>query len=319
MKQVLNTSLAILIIGVFCIAGCYSPQTENKAVKTLTGATGKPVVAIIPGAESPEFLQLVRAGAEAAGRELGFDIGWNPARDKNSISAQYKHVYDVVEKKPAGIVLSPLHRVRLLSAVNKSSKVRVPISLLDNNVDTNFRLSLIGPDHRQAGVLAAQRIGEITGGSGKVGLFTGASTAASTEERALGFEETVAAEYSGIQLVKLDAKFSNIDELKAIFAVDESSTLQLVLTAVPHTAKLVGSGASRALVTALRQGAVDALLVSNPYKMGYESVKAIAEYRDNRRPQKRIDTGIKLVTKANMNAPENRNLLVQQEPGVLRR
>ncbi len=39
---------------------------------------------------------------------------------------------------------------------------------------------------------------------------------------------------------------------------------------------MVGFDAEKALIDGLKSGKIDALIVQNPYKMGYEGVKAVA-------------------------------------------
>jgi len=334
MKQALAKSLILPGCVVLGLAGCSRTDSDKKSadIKPLTGAGGKPVVLVIPGAQSPEFSKLMLRGAEAAAKASGFEVRLSVPHNKaleatKPAKVQSDHVYAMVEKKPAGIVLSPRDRFKLLSAVNQSSKDRIPIVLVESNVDTNFRLSLVGPDHRQAGVLAARHIGKITRGAGKIGLMMVPPAVQSVTERAEGFEQTLAAEFPNLQLIKSPAQVSNEAEaaqhlvrdnpdLKAVFTLDESSTLQ-VLNALRDAGlagkvKLVGSGISQTLQAALKRGEMAAILVSNPYKMGYESVKAIAEYRDHKIPQKRIDAGIMLMTTDNMDAPEVQSLLQPQ-------
>ena len=72
-------------------------------------------------------------------------------------------------------------------------------------------------------------------------------------------------------------------------------------------------GSSPELPKELQAGQIDSLILQNPYQMGYESVKAIVDYLQLRDVPKRIDSGSALVTKENMNAPENQKLLKMYE------
>ena len=72
---------------------------------------------------------------------------------------------------------------------------------------------------------------------------------------------------------------------------------------------MVGFDAGVLLIEALRSGDIDSLVVQNPYKMGYDGVKAIVDKLQGKNVPKRIDTGVKLITKENIDTPEIQALL----------
>ena len=63
------------------------------------------------------------------------------------------------------------------------------------------------------------------------------------------------------------------------------------------------------LLEGLKAGVIDSLVVQNPYKMGYEGVKAAIAKLDGKEVPKRIDTGVTLVTKENLQTPQIQALL----------
>ena len=74
--------------------------------------------------------------------------------------------------------------------------------------------------------------------------------------------------------------------------------------------KLVGFDGAKAEIEGLEAGTVQALILQDPFKMGYEGVKALVQVlRGKGTPEKRIDTGAKVVTKENMNTPEMQKIL----------
>jgi len=50
-------------------------------------------------------------------------------------------------------------------------------------------------------------------------------------------------------------------------------------------------------------------VLQNPFKMGYEGVKAIVDKLNGQTPQRRLDTGVKLLTKENVGSAEMQQLL----------
>ena len=72
---------------------------------------------------------------------------------------------------------------------------------------------------------------------------------------------------------------------------------------------LVGFDSSPNLIDDLKAGAIDSLVLQNPFKIGYESVKAMVAKLNGQTPPRVIDTGVKLLTMDNLQTPEMQQLL----------
>jgi ribose transport system substrate-binding protein len=101
--------------------------------------------------------------------------------------------------------------------------------------------------------------------------------------------------------------------IDGIFCPNESTTFgtlrALQTSGAAGKVKFVGFDSSAKLVEALGAGQIHGLVLQNPMKMGYLGVRTMAEHLENKAVQKRIDTGVTLVTKENMNQPETKELL----------
>lgn len=71
------------------------------------------------------------------------------------------------------------------------------------------------------------------------------------------------------------------------------------------------SNGNTADIQKLRNGQAKALIVPDRYTMAYEGVRAIMDYRKQNPPKLQIKISPVLVTKANLNQPENRRVLAQ--------
>jgi ribose transport system substrate-binding protein len=67
--------------------------------------------------------------------------------------------------------------------------------------------------------------------------------------------------------------------------------------------KLVGFDAGAQSVEALKAGRVHALIVQNPVRMGYQGVMSAVQNLQGKPVERRINTGVTLVTKENMDLP----------------
>ena len=102
-------------------------------------------------------------------------------------------------------------------------------------------------------------------------------------------------------------------ELDGIFACNES-TARGTLRALESQGRagsvvMVGFDSSEPLLQGLRAGHIDALVVQNPFRMGREGVLSVVAAIDGRDVSDRIDTGVALVTRDNIESPEIRALI----------
>jgi ribose transport system substrate-binding protein len=107
-----------------------------------------------------------------------------------------------------------------------------------------------------------------------------------------------------------------VDQLKqadGIFAPNESSALGMLLalrqTNLAGKVKYVGFDASPPLLEGLNKGEINALVVQNPMKMGYEGVKNAVAAAKGEKVEPNIDTGAAVVTKENLATPEIKEIL----------
>jgi ribose transport system substrate-binding protein len=101
--------------------------------------------------------------------------------------------------------------------------------------------------------------------------------------------------------------------IDGIFTPNESSTFATLRVLQDNgwagKVKFVGFDSSDNMVKGLRDGALDGLVVQDPVKMGYLGVKTIVAHIKGQPIETRIDTGVHVVTPANMNQPEMNQLL----------
>jgi ribose transport system substrate-binding protein len=98
-----------------------------------------------------------------------------------------------------------------------------------------------------------------------------------------------------------------------IFCPNESTTLAMLRVLEDSgwagKAKFIGFDASDSLVKGLSDGHIDALVVQDPVKMGYLGLKTIVTHIKGGPVERRIDTGVQLVTRDRMNDPAVKELL----------
>ena len=71
----------------------------------------------------------------------------------------------------------------------------------------------------------------------------------------------------------------------------------------------VGFDASQTFIDAMRAKQLHGIVVQNPFNMGYLGVRTMVEHLQGRPVEKRIDTGVTMVTLDNLDAAEVQALL----------
>jgi ribose transport system substrate-binding protein len=290
-------------------------------------ASSRKVVAVIPKGQAHIFWQTVHAGAAAAGKEFNLTIEWNGPAAENDFSKQVEIVENFINRRVDGIVLAPTTQKGLVNVIEKAKKEGIPVTIFDSGAETEDYVSFVATDNYAGGVMAAKRLGQILHGKGNVAIVATMPGGASTMERERGFEETLAKEFPEMKVVAKQfgmsdyAKSLAVSEdiltanqnLNGMFASNESSAVGAMqaIKARGLGGKLpfVGFDSSQPLLDALKNGIVDSLVLQDPYKMGYESVKSLADLWAGHTPPKRIDSGARLVTKEDLGKPEFQRLL----------
>ena len=72
---------------------------------------------------------------------------------------------------------------------------------------------------------------------------------------------------------------------------------------------MIGFDAGKLLIEGVKSGDIDSLVVQNPYRMGYEGVKTLVASLQGGDVPRRIDTGVTLITKENLETAEIQALL----------
>jgi ribose transport system substrate-binding protein len=73
--------------------------------------------------------------------------------------------------------------------------------------------------------------------------------------------------------------------------------------------KLIGFDNDEKLVKFLEDGVISALIVQDPYRMGYDGVKTALAASKGEKVAENVDTGVNTITKANMKDERSQALL----------
>lgn len=284
-------------------------------------------IAVVPKATSHIFWLAVKAGSTAAGERFGVDIEWNGPATETDFARQIQIVDSAIARRMDGIVLAAGDRKALKQVVDRAMEVGIPITIFDSGLDSENYTSFVATGNVEAGRMAGREMGRLLGGKGKVALIQHVPGSVSTQDRETGFEEAIAKEFPGIQIVqklygmadraKSMAAAENIltahADLNGIFCSTEPSASGAILALKGRgrngKVKLVGFDVNDAMIEEMRAGTLDATVLQDPFKMGFEAVRTVVDKINGKTPDKRIDLPAVVVTKANLDSPEMQRLV----------
>ena len=277
------------------------------------------------------YWQIVLAGARAAGKDLGVNVPELGAQAETDINGQISILENAVSGSPAAIVIAPTERTALGAPITEAA-ASVPIIGIDSSAESDAFSSFLTTDNVQGGRIAADglaaAIKAATGKEeGEVALITNSPNAGSLEERKQGFIEQLAAKYPGLKLVAdkyadgqaatglnitTDLLTAN-PNLVGIFASNlimaQGAGQAIAENGAAAKVALIGFDSDEKLVGFLKDGTIDALVVQDPYRMGYDGIKTALAVSEGETVEKFVDTGANLITTANMDDARSQELL----------
>src|SRR4029079_18505718 len=88
--------------------------------------------------------------------------------------------------------------------VSDAARAGFPTVIIDSGLESNDFVSFVATDNRKGGTLAADRMGQLLNGKGKVLVLRYAEGSASTTEREEGFLSEIKQKFPEIELVSTD-------------------------------------------------------------------------------------------------------------------
>src|SRR5580658_1890602 len=309
------------------------------AVVTLACCGQKPddktyTIAVIPKGTTHEFWKSIHAGAEKAAQELAskgvqVKLIWKGPFREDDRDQQIQVVENFTSRKVSGIVLAPLDSQALVNPVETAVQSGIPVVVMDSGLKTDKYLSFVATDNFKGGQLAGQFLAKLLDGKGNVIMLRYAVGSASTEEREKGFLDAMS-KFPDIKLISTDQyagatqetayqasqnllnRFGN--EVNGVFCVAEPATIAMTkalrdIGKAGGKVKMIGFDAGTKSVLDMQNGDVQGLAVQNPMLMGYDAVMTMVQHLQGEKVEKRIDTGVVLVSPDNMELMENKDLL----------
>jgi ribose transport system substrate-binding protein len=287
----------------------------------------KKVIAVVPKATAHLFFVSIHKGVDQAAREFNVEVLWNGPREETEHGRQIEIVESMMARHVDALAISATDERALAGTVQRVIDAHIPVAIFDSGVNVDRYVTFIATDNLGAGQTAARRLAALIGGKGKVAMVMHKPGGTSTMLRERGFAETIAKEFPNITIAARQYGMSDLAKSRAVaenmltanpdlagmFASSEASSLGAIQAiksrGMSGKLRLITFDFSDAHVEALRDGVIDIMLVQDPVRIGYETVRALAEHLNGKPPQKRVDLPARAIVKADLEKPEIREML----------
>ena len=302
-----NKVLALLAAAVL-LAGCLGacrPQPVGVRHK----------VALVGKSSTSEFFRSVYAGAQAAAAEYNLELSIFSPETEEDYETQNQLVAEAVENGAEALVFSACDYENNAAAIDAAAAKGVRIVSIDSNVASENVQIYIGTDNYAAGKMAAEAALAEVSGELVVGIVNHDVRSANGQEREQGaraaFADSGRARVAAAVNTVAEAGQAQADaaamlaahpEIHVLLAFNEPTSVgaaaAVAQMGLSDQVFLVGFDSHVATVEALQTGAVDALVVQNPYAMGYLGVESAYRLLAGQGAQlpKTMDTSTRVVT-----------------------
>ena len=252
------------------LSGC------GTAGASTTGVSSDTSVEMIAGSQNSSFYLSMECGAAQEARRLGINLTV-VAPQSFTAADQIPLVRGVIVGNPDALIISPASPTALDQDLTVAEENDTKIILADTSVaDRDVGASRITSDNAAGGKIAADNLGRMLGGKGRVAVLTAPDGGLAAAARITAFQQEMAARFPGIRLLAVqNDKSGDSYDARQLAAEDIKAhpDLAAVLGMTADTAK----GAIAALSKVHKQGVVKvATFDASPVQMTWLDTGSIA-------------------------------------------
>lgn len=308
------------------------------ALVFLCGCGGKPArgtrrqVALIVKSTDTEFWLSAFAGARAAAAEYNLNLIISGPATEEDYETQNRMIREAVEAGAEAIIFSAIDYEKNAAAIDAAAQSGVQIVSIDSGVGSGHVSTYIGTDNYAAGQMAAQAALEGVDGPLYVGIINYNEGTANGQERVQGAADALMqsgrAEIIDVVTTLVDTPRAQTDAIALLLAHPEINVLMAfneptsvgAAKAVQTLNRaddifFVGFDSNVVTIDALQDGYVDALIVQNPYAMGYLGVESAYKLLTGQGGlEAMVDTSTQIVNRDNLFTMDVQKALFAFEP-----
>jgi len=325
MRIRLSVSLSCAVCAAVLVSGCSAVSVPGSGASggSKVKATGTLTLAVVPKAVGFDFWDSVRKGAQCAASTMtDVKVQWDGVTAETDVTGQVNLLQNFLTRQVDGLIYAATD-AKVLTQVSQDALSRnVPVINIDSGTNPQpSNVPVFATDNVAAARKAADLLADALGpGEHKVAFIPFQPGTVTNDQRTKGFKEGLA-KHPNLTLVAEQSSNSDPNTalsvteniltanptLDGIFAANEpgvvGATNALNQAGKAGKIKLIGWDASPDEVKGVKSGAITALVVQNPFRMGFDSVNAMVKTVRTGQLAASEDTGVTFVTQRNINDP----------------
>jgi ribose transport system substrate-binding protein len=325
-------SVAGLTVAVAALSACSSasPGTANTGASGAASSApaGGGRIALISKAIGADYWMTVKAGAMAAGQELGVEVTFNGTDTESEGDKQLNLLQAAINDKPLGIGLAPQDSAQdgAPALLDQAKAAGIPVVAFDTPIQNwDGMTATVASDNTGLGAQAAEQLAKLVGNKGEVAIVASGETGTAALRRD-GFKDWITKNAPDMKVVdvqngesdpakshdKAQGILQGHPNLVGMFGTDDDSTIGIAdeVASMNKDVKVAGIDTSPDVLTLLGQGKIAGVVAQNPYDMGYQAVKILYAASKGQMPaSKNVVAQSIWVTKDNLNDPDVQKVL----------
>lgn len=272
------------------------------------------------------FWKEVTLGVEEAAKDFNVVVEYNAPRFNNP-QDELRYLDIGILSNVDGIITHVSNGVDFTTLINRAYDKGIPVVTIENDDKNSNRNAFVGTNSFLLGREAANLMIEATEGRANIGIIVSGDygiDSISQNIKMNGFLSAIK-EYPEMKVTKIYTSKMGIlsaeeitqsiiysgENINAIYTTNSVDTLGSAQIIVNHNKvgyiALVGYGDTENILRYINKGIIYGTVMSDPFKMGYESLKALINIKENNNVSTFIDTGVKVITKDNLHLFEEKS------------
>jgi len=306
---------------------CTILSSCNMSEKDSGTERSKKYVAVITKSTMSQYWKTTFAGVNAAGTEYNLKVSIEGPDNEEDYETQNRMIRKAVSNHADAIVFSAVDYNATAQAIDEAARAGVKVVVIDSDVNSDLVSCRISTDNYKAGQMVGEAVLSGEEDRFNVGIVNFEKNSENGQQREKGFRDAVEGN-ERVTIVSSVNVNSTTEKAKAatLKMLEENPEINIIVALNEWTSLGVGyairdlekAGEVRVVafdsnvvsVGMLETGEVDALIVQNPYAMGYLGVEYAWMLTNGEKiKETNIDTTTTLITRENMYDPDNQKVL----------
>lgn len=272
-------------------------------------------IAVVLKAVNSDYWKIVSQGATDEGKKLGVSVTVLGPNAETDIAGQTSIMEDCIVKKVSALVVAPSQPSAAVATFDKADTAGIPVLLIDTDAKWDKKKSFIGTGNLAGGTVGGQFLAKNLKKGAKVVIIRGALGDATHDQRTNGAKDAMVK--AGLKIAAVQPANSDRNmgmsvmqnllqtnpDVKGVFCTNDEMALGAVRALQQAHKKgvlVVGFDGSPDALKSIRNGELTGSVAQQPYNIGAYGVDAAVKTVKGESIEKRIDTGVSLVSKANV-------------------